>query len=222
MSDTAAAGIGPAIEFEGEWYPLSPLTVAMVARISAFVAELAWRAVKKTRPFCTREEYAQRLDATTKLVNSGAYAWHTPRGQEAMQTFEGRAFELWLRMKVETPGVTLSTARKVLVADPEESLTKMAQADFDSNPGRGSRQSQETTPPASTPTAAAYPGLSTQAVATTAPSTWITCTRSSVGTPGSTGRGTWGGSPCTRSATSCSPPGTTRGRSSVCPTNSRR
>lgn len=149
MSDSAATGVGPNIEFKGVRYSLSPMTAEMLGEINEFSADYAWRSAARTKRFCTQEEYAERLDATTRLINSGAYAWHTPRGQEVMQTLEGRAFELFLKLKVKHPEVTLDFARRILDEQVEEALAKMAQADFDPNPGRGSEPSPETQ--ASTP-----------------------------------------------------------------------
>lgn len=152
MSDAAAtAGVGPGIEFRGEVYQLSPLTVEMLAALNVFGANYAWRTVEQTKSFCTPEEYADRYEATTRLVNAGAYAWNTLRGQEINCTVDGKAYELFLRMRACRPEVTLDLAKRIVEEQITEVLNKIVAADHDPDPGKGPKPSGEARGPASTP-----------------------------------------------------------------------
>lgn len=125
MSETNAA----TIEFKGKTYTLSTITVDMLEDLNSFASNQAWRSVERTRKYCTDEEYQRRYEATTRLVNADAYAWHTAAGQQIHQSSEGKAFELFLRMRAGHPEVTLDLAKRIVEERLIEVLNAMNDTD---------------------------------------------------------------------------------------------
>lgn len=115
MSDAAAALAAPgSITYGDKEYPLSPLSIDMIAMFERWAENRAYDTIAARKGHIADDDYERLLSAWVEQCTSGRYKWGKTACARLLRTDDGMAFLLFLQLAEKTPTMTQPLARKIL------------------------------------------------------------------------------------------------------------
>lgn len=126
MSDAAAAmGAPTVVSYGGKDYPLSPLSVDMLAMFERWLEDRAFDKIEVRKGQIAQDTYEKLLAAWVEQCASGRFRWGSTVAQNAVRTEDGMAFLLFLQLAERTPAMSQKLAREILTAQLAEIQAKI-------------------------------------------------------------------------------------------------
>lgn len=130
MSDAAAALAAPiSIKHKGKEYPLSPLSLDMIAMFERWLENRAFETIELRKGGVSEDDYERLLGSWVEQCASGRYRWAGKAAQRAARTKEGMSFLLFVQLAEKNPQMTQRLAAEILEAGLSEVRAKMEVVD---------------------------------------------------------------------------------------------
>lgn len=127
----AALGMGTTIDFEGKTYKLSPWTYKIQGEFERYLEDHLYQVYKRMAPLMTPQERLVELGKIRQEVVSGQYTFGSEVVAQALTSLPHLTHLLYLMIRVAHPEVDKELVGRIVDAQMEEVMAKMAEANAD-------------------------------------------------------------------------------------------
>ena len=133
-ANTKALGLGDTISYKGVEYPLSPMTLEQMTIFEAWVEEQMWKAHRRTRNILDVDEYDRNATQLRKECGMGVYGYPRPEWWQAITSFSGMKYAVWLVLKDNYKEITQEVADEMVNLRYDHIIKLFVEANDPSDP----------------------------------------------------------------------------------------
>lgn len=141
---SAALAQGSNITFEGKEYVLSPWTYNIQAEFERYLEDYVIQVYKRLAPVMTPDERREELKRIRQEIASGEYTFGSELVAKALTSLPHLKHLLFLMLRAKQPDVTPDLVGRMVDAQHEEVMAKMAEANVD--PSNGTTETKNPIP----------------------------------------------------------------------------
>lgn len=128
---SAALAQGSNITFEGREFILAPWTYNIQAEFERYLEDYVIQVYKRLAPVMTPDERREELKKIRQEIAAGEYTFGSDMVAKALTSMPHLKHLLYLMLRVKQPDVTPDLVGRLVDAQQEEVMAKMAEANAD-------------------------------------------------------------------------------------------